>query len=122
MLNPLFAQTVTNVLTYLSQSETELEHIKNTLVKESKQRTTDIPPSPLPPTDPPSASIQHLWKQCFEEPEGKNPLAAMLSYNQAAVNISRFTATYSWSPNLTDRFSVCDIHGGKKDVSSYIAK
>ena len=74
------------------------------------------------PEDPTPRAIHRLWREYVSEPEGASPLRDMPNVFNEVVNLDRLTIAYSRPPNLRNRFSVGDIFGRGRDVSSYLVE
>ena len=74
------------------------------------------------PEDPTPRAIHRLWREYVSEPEGSTPLRDMRNVFNEVVNLDHLTIAYSRPPNLRNRFSVRDILGRGRDVSSYLVE
>jgi hypothetical protein len=118
-LDPLFARAEENAETYMSRSPAQ----RLSLIEEKKQAAKQQLYFHLRyhPEDPPSTTIQRLWKECIFSPEGKNPLPLMTNYEGERVGINKLIVAYSRPLNLRNKFSVRNIHGRGRPVSEYLA-
>jgi hypothetical protein len=73
------------------------------------------------PEDPPSKDIQHLWRELVSYPAGEAPLPEMKNIDGEQVNFDKLVVAYKRPPNLRNRFSVRDISGRGRAVSTYWA-
>ena len=72
------------------------------------------------PEDPKSRVIQELWRDNVSRPPGERPLPKMKNLDGAEVDFESLIVAYHRPLNLRNYFSVRDIHGRGKEVSSYL--
>ena len=109
-----------------------IQHAKTFITNQGTDHLT--PPPPLNtstkiflhlefhPENPKPQAIHRLWQKYISEPEGERPLRDMCNSFKEKVNLDRLTIAYSRPPNLRNRFSVRDISGRGRDVSSYLVE
>ena len=118
-LIPLFTRAIENAKNYMTQ--TAEDKALNKLRKEEEARQQVYFHLQFHPEDPAAREIQELWRGLVSHPPGEPPLAEMKNRGGAAVGIDRLVIAYSRPLNLRNKFSVRDITGRGREVSSYLA-
>eukprot|EP00956_Cyclotella_meneghiniana_P021804 scaffold40247_cov36-Cyclotella_meneghiniana.AAC.1 len=89
---------VDNAKAYLQRSDAEHKARKLAKEKDSKQRV--FLHLPYHPHDPPSKTVQRLWRSYVTSPEYMEPLAEVTNHRDARIGLRRLTIAYHRAPNL----------------------
>ena len=118
-LLPIFQKAVDNAKKYLRTSPESRLAAKRAKAEESKRRV--FLHLPYHPNDPPSSTVQRLWREHMLHPIGLTPLNHVENDCNERIPIDRLTIAYSRAPNFGNMFSVRKIqkHPGP-NVSSFI--
>eukprot|EP00956_Cyclotella_meneghiniana_P010040 scaffold13845_cov42-Cyclotella_meneghiniana.AAC.4 len=95
------------------------KYLRTAKAEESKRRV--FLHLPYHPNDPPSSTVQQLWREHMLHPIGLTPLNHVENDCKERIPIDRLTIAYSRAPNFGNMFSVRKIrkHPGT-NVSSFI--
>ena len=74
------------------------------------------------PNDPPTKEIQQLWRDNVARPKGECPLRHCTNLDGEEVGFEQLVVAYHRPTNLGNLFSVRNIHGRGREVSSYLAE
>ena len=119
-LIPLFTRAEANAAEYISRSDADRELLaKKKLVSANEQVLLHLE---YHPDDPPARDIQRLWQENVASPANELPVELMRNAGKQRVGFNRLVIAYSRPQNLGNQFSVRDIHGRGRDISSYLAK
>ena len=119
-LLPLFRKAEENASAYLSRSPSEHELVRKQKWIDSRNQVYFH--LQFHPEGPPASEIQALWRDIVSHPPGEEPLSELKNSEDVSIGISKLVVAYSRPLNLGNRFTVRDIHGRGKLVSSYLAK
>ena len=119
-LLPIFARAEENASEYINRTPAEKEARRQKKLLESQSQIYFH--LQFHPEDPPSRDIQKLWKEHVANPSGDVPLQWMENHRGDQVGFSKLVVAYSRPLNLRNRFSVRNIDGRGRNVSSYLAK
>lgn len=72
------------------------------------------------PEDPKPSAIHRLWDSVVANPPGHQPLHQITNLQGIPTAIDRLTIAYSRPLNLRNKFSIRNIVGRGRDVSSYL--
>jgi hypothetical protein len=74
------------------------------------------------PNELPARDVQQFWRDNVARPPGEAPLPRYVNHLEEKVGFEKLLAAYHWPTNLRNLFSIRNIHGREKEVSSYLAK
>jgi hypothetical protein len=69
-----------------------------------------------------SSRIQQLWRNNVARRVGETPLPKCVNYMNEEVGFEKLVVAYHRPTNLGNLFSIRNIHGRGREVSSYLAK
>jgi hypothetical protein len=118
-LEPLFCRAEENTAAYLSRDPAERERLRLEKAKAAKNQVYFH--VQFHPDDPPAREIQELWREYVAHPAGDIPLPACTNDDGDECGIDKLVIAYSRPLNLQNMFSVCNIHGRGREVSSFLA-
>jgi len=119
-INLLLARAEKNAAAFLARSKEEHQELK--AIKEAKARRQVYYHVQYHPEDPPASAIQQLWQELVQNPPGEKPLTEMVNCLHEPVGVDRLVVAYSRPLNLRNQFSVRDIQGRGREVSTYMAE
>ena len=102
-ITPIFAKAIENAKRYLSRTTEYRKHLQNKKEEESRQRV--FYHLPYHPDNPPSSTIQRLWRKHVSHPIGQIPLNYLKNHEGYPVPIKQLTVCYSRAPNLGNLLS-----------------
>jgi hypothetical protein len=117
-LLPLFQHAHRHATEYISRTHTNSIHTRQQQRSSSQRRV--FLHLPYHPDNPPSHTIQSLWKLHVSEPPDQPKLSNMTNYQQAPIEIDQLTIAYHRPPNLRNQLSIRTIHGRGRDVSTFL--
>ena len=74
------------------------------------------------PKDPKPPAIHKLWDSIVTNPPGHQPLNQITNLHGQPITIKHLTIAYSQPLNLRNKFSIRNIVGRGRDVSSYMVE
>jgi hypothetical protein len=119
-LLPLFSRAEENAKQYLSRTPAEHAAIRST--KERAARRQVYLHLDFHPEDPPSHELQSLWREFVAAPPGQPNISEMRNCVGEGAGIDKLIVAYSRPANLRNEFSVRNIDGRGKPVSTYLAE
>jgi hypothetical protein len=72
------------------------------------------------PEDPKPSTIHKIWDSVVANPPDHRPLHHITNLHGVPITIDHLTIAYSRPPNLRNKFSIRNIVGRGRDVSSYL--
>jgi hypothetical protein len=74
----------------------------------------------LHPEDPKPSAIHKLWHSIVTNPPHNQPINEITNLHGNPISINQLTIAYSRPTNLRNKFSIHNIVGRGRDVSSYL--
>ena len=119
-LLPLFKRAEENAMNYMARTE-EDHQTRRASIQAEADSVVRLHLT-YHPDDPPARDIQQLWRDNVARPAGETPLPKCVNMDGDEVGFEKLVVAYHRPTNLGNLFSVRNIHGRGREVSSYLAE
>jgi hypothetical protein len=121
-LLPLFKQAEDNVMHYMACSEEDHQTCRCRASIQAEADSAIRLHLTYHLDNPPTRDIQQLWRDNVARPAGETPLPKCVNMDGDEVGFEKLVVVYHRPTNLGNLFSVRNIHGRRRKVSSYLAE